>query len=76
MIKVGFQTDMSRDAAIDLAVRSLWEAADADSATGGPDALRGIYPIVATVTADGWTPIGDDELAPRFDTIASELRAR
>lgn len=76
VIKVGFQTDMSRDAAIDLAVRSLWEAADADSATGGPDALRGIYPIVATVTADGWTPIGDDELAPRFETIASELRAR
>src|SRR5690606_6525113 len=40
VIKVGYHSDMSRDDTIDLAVRSLWEAADADSATGGPDALR------------------------------------
>ncbi len=76
VIKVGYRTDMSSDDAIDLAVRSLWEAADADSATGGPDALRGIYPIVATVTADGWQPVGDDDLATRFERIASEVRAR
>ena len=76
VIKVGFETDMDRDAAINLAVRSLWEAADADSATGGPDALRGIYPIVATVTSDGWVPVDDTDLAPRFDTLAAEVRAR
>jgi len=76
VIKVGFRTSMTGDDAIDLAVRSLWEAADADSATGGADALRGIYPIVATVTADGWVPIGDDDLATRFESIASEMRAR
>ena len=76
VIKVGFRSDMSRDDAINLAARSLWEAADADSATGGPDALRGIYPIVATVTADGWQPIPDAELATRFEAIASEVRAR
>ncbi len=76
VIKVGYRSDLSRDDAIDLAVRSLWEAADADSATGGPDALRGIYPIVATVTADGWQAIDDDELAPRFEAIGAEMRAR
>jgi proteasome beta subunit len=76
VIKVGFETDMGRDDAINLAVRSLWEAADADSATGGPDALRGIYPIVATVTAEGWVPVDDTDLAPRFDTLAAEVRAR
>ena len=76
VIKVGFHDGMNRDEAIDLAVRSLWEAADADSATGGPDAMRGIYPIVATVTADGWNPVDDTDLAPRFETIASEVRAR
>jgi proteasome beta subunit len=76
VIKVGFQSDLDRDDAIDLAVRSLWEAADADSATGGPDALRGIFPIVATITADGWTPIDDADLAPRFEAIATEVRAR
>jgi proteasome beta subunit len=76
VIKVGFRTELNRDDAINLAARSLWEAADADSATGGPDALRGIYPIVATVTADGWQAVGDDELAQRFEAIATEVRAR
>jgi proteasome beta subunit len=76
VIKVGYRSELSVDDAIDLAVKSLWEAADADSATGGPDALRGIYPIVATVTADGWQQIGDDDLATRFERIASEVRAR
>ena len=65
---------MNRDEAIDLAVRSLWEAADADSATGGPDALRGIYPIVATVTADGWNPVDDTDLGSeiRNDRVGGE----
>jgi proteasome beta subunit len=76
VIKVGYRTEIDRAGAVALAARSLWEAADADSATGGPDALRGIYPIIATVTADGWQPLDDDELAPLFETIASEVRAR
>jgi proteasome beta subunit len=67
---------MNRDDAVDLAIRSLWEAADADSATGGPDPLRGIYPIVATVSAEGWQPVDDTELAPRFESIATEVRER
>ena len=73
MIKVGYRSDMTVDDAIDLACQRLWEAADADSATGGPDALRGIYPIVATVTADGWERVGDDELASRYEAIADEV---
>jgi len=76
VIKVGYRTGLDRDTAISLAVRSLWEAADADSATGGPDALRGIYPIVATVSVDGWQPVGDDDLVPRFEAIAAEMRVR
>jgi proteasome beta subunit len=76
VIKVGFRRDMSRDDAVDLAARSLWEAADADSATGGPDPLRGIYPVVATVTSDGWERLDDDELAQRYETIANQERAR
>jgi proteasome beta subunit len=76
VIKVGFRPDMSRDDAIVMACRSLWEEADADSATGGPDLLRGIYPTVATVTAAGWERVGDDELASRYEAIASEVRSR
>ena len=50
--------------------------ADADSATGMPDPLRGIYPIIATITSSGWSRVGDDELARVFESIASEVRAR
>src|SRR3954470_2417437 len=50
VVKVGYREGLGRDDALTLVVRSLWEAADADSATGGPDPLRGIYPVVATIT--------------------------
>ena len=76
VIKVGFAAELDRGEAIDLASRSLWEAAAADSATGGPDALRGIYPVVAPVTADGWERVDDGELALRFEAIASAVLAR
>ncbi len=71
VIKVGFADGMDRTAAVDLCVRALWEAADADSATGGPDPLRGIYPVVATITEAGFDRVGDDELRQRFETIAN-----
>ena len=76
VIKVGYRTDMNRDDAINLAVSGLWEAADADSATGGPDSRRGIYPIVATITADGWGAVDDSDLAQRFDSLALAARSR
>jgi proteasome beta subunit len=76
VIKVGYRLDLTRDEAVDLAARALWEAADADSATGGPDALRGIYPVVAVIDRDGWRRLADDDLAPRFASIAEEVRSR
>jgi proteasome beta subunit len=76
VIKLGWRDGIDRDAAIALACRGLWEAADADSATGGPDALRGIYPVVATITAAGWSRVADAELVPMFESIAAEVRSR
>ena len=76
VVKVGYAPDLSRDDALNLACRALWEAADADSATGGPDALRGIYPVVATITGDGWQRVTDDELATRYADIAAQVRTR
>ena len=43
--------------------RALWEAADADSATGGPDPCAGIYPIVAEVTAVASAELADYDIA-------------
>jgi proteasome beta subunit len=76
VVKVGYRSEMTRADSVALACRSLWEAADADSATGGPDALRGIYPVVATVTGDGWQRLDDAELAAVYAAIADEVRVR
>jgi len=65
---------LDRAAAITLAARALWEAADADSATGGPDVLRGIYPVVAVIDADGWARVDDEELAAVYAAIMDEAR--
>lgn len=73
VIKVGYRSDHGRDEAIDLALRSLWEAADADSATGGPDLRRGIFPVVASIGAEGWTSLESDDLATRYGDIIESL---
>ena len=74
VIKVGYRPGMDRDAAVELCVKALWVAADADSATGGPDPLRGIYPVVATITAAGYERVPDDELRVRFEAVAAEMQ--
>ncbi len=74
-IKLGWRPAMTREEAIELAVQSLYEAADEDSATGGPDVVRGIYPIVATITESGYTRVDDTEVAERFAAIVTRLSA-
>ena len=76
VVKIGYKETQDRDEAIALACRALWEAADADSATGMPDPLRGIYPVIATITAEGWARVSDAELAGVFESISTEVRAR
>ena len=68
-IKLAWTEGLDRDTAIELAVQSLYEAADEDSATGGPDAVRGIYPTVATITAEGYTDVEESEVAERFAAL-------
>jgi len=42
-------------------VQALYDAADDDSATGGPDLTRRIFPVVVTVTEDGFRRLSDAE---------------
>ena len=65
---------MARDDAVELAIQSLYEAADEDSATGGPDLIRGIYPLVATVTAEGFAAVPEEEVAERFAALIERRR--
>ena len=68
-IKLGYRDGLDRAAAIELSIESLYEAADEDSATGGPDVVRGIYPTVATITAAGFERVREDEVSERFGAL-------
>jgi proteasome beta subunit len=74
-IKAGYRDDLPRDEAVELLVRALYEAADEDSATGGPDPLRGIYPVVATVDAKGFSRVAEAEVAEHFQAVIDRLVA-
>lgn len=68
-IKAGWHEQMDRDDVIDLALKALFQAADEDSATGGPDLVRGIYPSVAVVEADGFLAISDEDVEARSRAV-------
>jgi proteasome beta subunit len=73
-LKKLWRPGLSADDAVSVAVEALYDAADDDSATGGPDTVRRLWPVVVTVTADGVRRSGDDELARIADRIVSERR--
>ncbi|MGO9964962.1 MAG: proteasome subunit beta [Acidimicrobiales bacterium] len=75
-VKLSFRERLGRDEAVDLAVNSLYEAADEDTATGGPDPLRGIYPVVATVDSEGYRRLEDPEVAEHFRHILQRRSER
>ena len=74
-IKLGWREGLARDDAVDLAIQSLYDAADEDSATGGPDLVRGIYPIIAVVDAAGYREVPDEEVAERFAALIARRQA-
>jgi proteasome beta subunit len=60
-LKKRFRAGLPGDEAIRLAVEALYDAADDDTATGGPDLTRRIYPVVMSATAEGTRRLTDDE---------------
>ena len=73
VIKLGFRDGLSQGEAIDLSLQALWQAADADSATGGPDLVRGIFPVVATISAEGFRRLDDPDIRTRFEGLIAGL---
>lgn len=51
------------DSALRVAIEALYDAADDDSATGGPDLVRGIFPTAVIITADGAEEVTQDRIA-------------
>lgn len=76
VVKMRFREGLTRDDTVDLAITALFEAADEDSATGGPDMVRGIYPVVATITDRGFERVSDTEISERFIGLLDSLSSR
>jgi proteasome beta subunit len=57
--------------AITLAVEALYDAADDDTATGGPDLTRRIFPVVMTATAEGTRRLTDAEAAVVAEAVVA-----
>jgi proteasome beta subunit len=74
-IKKLYSQVVDADSALRVAVESLYDAADDDSATGGPDLVRGIYPTAVTITSDGAVEIPEERIAELAREVI-ENRAR
>jgi proteasome beta subunit len=62
-LKKFYSDDMSVNDAALACMQALYDAADDDAATGGPDLARQIFPVIATVTEDGFARLSDSESA-------------
>lgn len=71
-MKKRWTAGMVASQAVQVAVEALYDAADDDSATGGPDVSRRIYPVVATVTAQGYRRIPDEDVATSLARVLEQ----
>jgi proteasome beta subunit len=68
-LKKRFKPGMATDEVVRIAIESLYDAADDDTATGGPDLTRRIFPVVMTATAEGTKRISEAETAAMAEAI-------
>jgi proteasome beta subunit len=71
-LKKLFRDDFNETDAVLACIQALYDAADDDSATGGPDLTRRIYPVIATVNADGFRRLAEDEVATVTEQVVAE----
>ena len=62
-LKKLYRADHDATSAATVAIQALYDAADDDSATGGPDLTRKIFPVIMVVTEDGYRRLPEDEVS-------------
>ncbi|TWD84450.1 proteasome endopeptidase complex beta subunit [Kribbella amoyensis] len=70
-LKKLYREDLSATECVTAAIQSLYDAADDDSATGGPDMARRIFPVVGVVTSDGYQRMPEDEVGAIVDSVVA-----
>ena len=74
-LKKLWRPNLPEDEAISVAVESLYDAADDDSATGGPDPVRQLWPVVYAVNRAGARRVSERELATMAGNIIESRAA-
>jgi proteasome beta subunit len=74
-LRLGFRAGLDLEGALELAALALYEAGDNDPSTGGPDFVRGIYPMMVTVSAQGYAELATEDVAARFAAIRDRRTA-
>ena len=74
-LKKLWRPEMSREDVVRVAVEALYDAAEDDSATGGPDLVRKIYPLVMLAPAEGTSRVSDDEIGRLAEAVVAERTA-
>jgi proteasome beta subunit len=70
-LKKLYRDDLTPDQCVQAVVEALYDAADDDSATGGPDITRRIFPVVQVITADGGRKLPKDEVSAIADRVVA-----
>lgn len=68
-LKKLYKPDLSEAETVTATIQALYDAADDDSATGGPDLTRRIFPVVAVVTRDGYRRVPESEIGAIADSV-------
>jgi len=75
-LKKLYRADLDLQGAVEVVVQALYDAADDDSATGGPDLTRRIFPVVQVISAEGGRRLTDDEVAAVADRVIAARMIR
>ena len=76
VIKLGFQSELSLSNATELAANAIFEASEEDSATGGPDLIRDVFPTISSITQDGFSPVPHSDVSAIFNRIIENRISR
>ncbi|MGI5351250.1 proteasome subunit beta [Streptomyces sp. CA-250714] len=68
-LKKLYRDEMTEEQAATVVLQALYDAADDDSATGGPDMTRRIYPVVVAITEDGYRRLREEEVSGLAQTV-------
>ena len=71
-LKKLYTDGMPTSQAVLCCLQALYDAADDDSATGGPDMARRIFPVVTTVTGDGFRRLPEAEVAEAVQQVVAD----